>query len=314
MQAFAQGISHSPIIGYFDPPQAVMDEIHAALAAARRRLADYDPELIIIFMPDHLNGFFYDLMPCFCLCMQARCIGDYETPEGELPIPQDVALECASFVVDHGIDLAVSYRMDVDHGIAQPLEQLFGGIDRVPIIPIFINGITHPLPTFRRARKLGAAVGRFARMLGRRTLFIGTGGLSHEPPIPRMETAQDPAVREFLLGGGRGMAGAAREARSQRIIDGARRFFEDPQSLHPLNPLWDQNYLNLLEQRSFRELDRLSNAEVTRVAGGSTHESKVWLAAFAALAEFGAYEVQERYYRAINEWIIGYGMMTASTR
>lgn len=61
---------------------------------------------------------------------------------------------------------------------------LLGGIDRVPVVPVFINCVAQPLGPARRARLLGQAVGRAAAALGRRVMFIGSGGLSHDPAGP----------------------------------------------------------------------------------------------------------------------------------
>ncbi|MGQ7191994.1 hypothetical protein ACUODJ_62745, partial [Escherichia sp. HC-CC] len=45
----------------------------------------------------------------------------------------------AHAVMKSGIDLAVSYCMQVDHGFAQPLEFLLGGLDKVPVLPVFMT-------------------------------------------------------------------------------------------------------------------------------------------------------------------------------
>jgi 2,3-dihydroxyphenylpropionate 1,2-dioxygenase (EC 1.13.11.16) len=74
------------------------------------------------------------------------------------------------------VDAAVSYRMQVDHGFAQPLELLLDGLGEKPVIPVFINSVAVPLPSFARARLLGEAIGRFARSTGKRVLFLGSGG------------------------------------------------------------------------------------------------------------------------------------------
>jgi len=101
------------------------------------------------------------------------------------------------------------------------------------------------------------------------------------------------------------------EARQQRVIAAARGFVEDQHSLHPLNPEWDQAFLDLLSDGRIAELDRLSNADLSRLAGRSTHEVKAWVAAFAALSAFGPYRAGARYYRPIPEWIAGFGALGA---
>ncbi|OUS79932.1 3-(2,3-dihydroxyphenyl)propionate dioxygenase, partial [Rhodococcus sp. NCIMB 12038] len=35
----------------------------SAISAVREFVRDFDPQFLVIFGPDHYNGFFYDLMP-----------------------------------------------------------------------------------------------------------------------------------------------------------------------------------------------------------------------------------------------------------
>ena len=208
------------------------------------------------------------------------------------------------------MDAAVSYCMQVDHGFAQPLELLLGGLERRPVIPVFINSVAVPLPGFQRTRLLGEAIGRYAGTLGKRVLFVGSGGLSHQPPVPELAKV-DARMAERLLGSGRNLPADEREARQQRVIQAARRFVEDQHSLHPLNPVWDQQFLDALGDGRLAELDSLGNAELSALAGKSTHEVKTWVAAFAALSAFGPYQASDRYYRPIPEWIAGFGALAA---
>ncbi|MCO7641935.1 3-carboxyethylcatechol 2,3-dioxygenase [Pseudomonas sp. S 311-6] len=310
MQARVQCLSHTPLVGHVDPPVCVLDEVQGVIAQAREAIAIFDPELVVLFSPDHFNGFFYDAMPPFCIGMQAHAIGDFDTPAGPFDVPQALALDCAQAVLEAGVDVAMSYSMQVDHGFSQPLDYLLGGIAVRPVIPVFINAVAAPLPTFARARALGAAVGRFIRDTGKRTLFIGSGGLSHQPPVPELATA-DAHIRDRLLGSGRHLPAAERAARQQRVIDAALRFVEDQSSLHQLNPAWDRAFMDTLAQGRAAELDGLSNADVSRQAGKSTHEVKTWVAAFAALSAYGGYEALDAYYRPIPEWIAGFGALAA---
>lgn len=127
MSVLLHCLSHTPLVGLVDPAPAVLAEIDADVAAARDRIAKFDPELVILFAPDHYNGFFYDVMPSFCIGTAAEAVGDFGSVAGTLTVPMDLAEQCVSAVLDSGIDAAVSYRMQVDHGFAQPLELLLGG-------------------------------------------------------------------------------------------------------------------------------------------------------------------------------------------
>ena len=212
-----------------------------------------------------------------------------------------------------GIDLAVSYNMQVDHGFAQPLEFLLGGLDKVPVLPVFINGVAAPLPGFQRTRMLGEAIGRFASSLNKRVLFLGSGGLSHQPPVPELAKA-DAHMRDRLLGSGKQLPENERELRQQRVISAAEKFVVDQNTLHPLNPVWDNRFMSLLEQGRLQELDAVSNEELSAMAGKSTHEVKTWVAAFAAISAFGNWRSEGRYYRPIPEWIAGFGSLSATTQ
>lgn len=312
MPALLQCLSHTPLVGHVDPEQPILDEVNGVIADARKRIEAFDPELVLLFSPDHYNGFFYDIMPSFCIGTKAYAIGDFGTAAGDLPVPTGLAEAAAQYVLDAGVDAALSHKMQVDHGFAQPLEFLLGGLDKVPVIPVFINSVAVPLPSFERARLLGDALGRYVASLNKRVLIIGSGGLSHQPPVPELATA-DEHMTDRLLGSGRDLPAEEREARTHRVIDAARKFVDDQNTLHPLNPEWDQWFLDLLATGRIAELDAVGNQEVSEKAGKSTHEVKNWVAAAAAMAAFGPYREEARYYRPIPEWIAGYGALTAST-
>lgn len=310
MNVHLECLSHTPLLGHFDPPQAVLDEVIALQCAARERIAAFDPELVVLFSPDHFNGFFYNVMPSFCIGTGARAIGDFGSLAGALNVPFELATECATAVVDDGIDVALSHDMQVDHGMAYPLEHLIGSLTRYPVIPVFINSVARPLPIFKRARLLGEAIGRWACGSGKRVLFIGSGGLSHQPPVPEYADAPEQ-VRKALDGAGYTLSPEERAARTSRTIAAGKAFTEDQSTLHPLNPAWDNGFLDMLETRTYGQLDSVPNDLVSIVAGRSTHEVKAWLAAFAALSAYGPYRTEHRYYREIPEWIAGFGALSA---
>ncbi|MBS2138644.1 hypothetical protein KCA24_08750, partial [Escherichia coli] len=114
-------------------------------------------------------------------------------------------------------------------------------------------------------------------------------------------------------GGGTNVPARGREMGQQRGIRAAENFVEDQRTLHPLNPIWDNQFMTLLEQGRIQELDAVSNEELSAIAGKSTHEIKTWVAAFAAISTFGNWRSEGRYYRPIPEWIAGFGSLSART-
>src|ERR1700709_253922 len=118
-------MSHSPLLNLPGPSPELLDDIQAELTRAREFVSAFDPELVVIFAPDHYNGFFYRLMPPFCIGYAAESIGDYGGQAGRLDVPEDLARGLAEAVIGDGIDLAVSLDMQVDHGAVQPVEVLY---------------------------------------------------------------------------------------------------------------------------------------------------------------------------------------------
>ncbi|OBG96135.1 3-(2,3-dihydroxyphenyl)propionate dioxygenase [Mycobacterium sp. E3251] len=302
-------MSHSPLLNLPGPSQDLLDDIEGAIAGARQFVADFDPELVVVFSPDHYNGFFYKVMPPFCIGTSANGVGDYGTHAGPLDVPEKLATECAKAVLDAGVDVAVSACMDVDHGTVQPLEKLLGAATALPVIPIFINAIGVPLGPLHRCRALGAAVGTYLATLNKRVLVLGSGGLSHSPPVPTLATAPPPVLERIVHG--RPMTPEQREARQAAVIDAAKSFAAGDGELQALNPVWDQRFLEIIDGGWLPELDRWSNSFVAHEGGSSAQEIRTWIAAFSALASAGPYETVGRYYKPAPELIAGFAIRTA---
>ena len=305
-------MSHSPLLNLPGPSQDLLDDVESAIGQAREFVEDYDPELVVIFSPDHYNGFFYKVMPPFCIGMRAAGVGDYGTHVGPLDVPEDLAADCATAVLGAGVDVAVSASMDVDHGTVQPLEKLFGDATARPVIPIFVNAIGVPLGPVHRCRALGAAVGAYLVSLDKRVLVVGSGGLSHSPPVPTLATAP-PAVLQRIVHG-EPMTSAQREARQAAVVDAAKSFAGGHSELQPLNPVWDQLFLEIVDNGRLADLDHWSNSFVDYEGGSSAHEIRTWVAAFAALQTAGAYETTVRYYKPAAELIAGFAIRTAGPK
>lgn len=312
--------SHSPLMEFASPQRAEQEtNVRAAFEKMAAEVKAFDPTLIITFGPDHFNGFFYDLMPSFCVGIRATAAGDwnYGAENNKINVPEETALNLVRRVLDEGVDVAYSYRMQADHGVTQPLHFLCDGqLDRYPTIPVFINGAAVPMPTTKRTVALGRAIGQFIKSLNlenERVLILGTGGLSHDPPTPQMGSVP-PEVEEFLIAG-RNPSTEARHARQAKIIAvGQKLAAGDTSVAVPLNAAWDIALLETFKNADFAAIEAMTEAEIRRDGGRGGQEVRSWIAAFAALSELGEYQMTTQVYEAISEWIAGFGIVSAELK
>src|SRR5215475_9232519 len=70
-------------------------DVHAQffreLDACAGALRAFNPDLVVVFGPDHFNGFFYELMPAFCIGTAAEAGTDWRLESGALRVPHEVA-------------------------------------------------------------------------------------------------------------------------------------------------------------------------------------------------------------------------------
>ena len=88
MPAALLAMSHSPC-----SPEPPAEEVQAELdqnSLRLRTLSTTTPRPIVVFWPDHFNGFFYELMPPFCIGFEAFGTGDYDSFDSDLNV--DTAL------------------------------------------------------------------------------------------------------------------------------------------------------------------------------------------------------------------------------
>lgn len=302
-------LSHAPLYGISDPEPQTTDQIHCAFDDMRAFITNYDPELTIVFGPDHYNGVFYDMMPPFCVGARASSVGDWGTETRPLPVDRTAARALLTSVLNHGIDIAQSEEMFVDHGISQPLELLFGKGYVNPIIPVFINAVGLPLVPMQRIRLLGEAVGRHAIETGKRILVIGSGGLSHDPPVPRLEEAPPEVVQRLI--DGRDTTPEVRAAREKRIVEFGKSFAVGEAEAQDINPAFDALILRTLAGGDLTAVDGWTNSWFEEEGGHAAHEIRTWVAAYSALDQAGPYRVTASHYWPVSEWGTGFAMTTA---
>ncbi len=303
------GMSHTPLLGLNPIEDHVQSELHNAIQAARSTVHAFDPERVIVIGPDHYNGFFNELMPPFCVGSAATSVGDYLTPHGALNVDGEMAVALTSHLMDAGFDIALSRRMRVDHGFAQALQFLWGdSLTSPPVVPIFLNAVAQPgIPRLARCRDLGVALGNFLDAQPYRTLVIGSGGLSHEPPVPTLNHP-DAAVRERITVR-QEPTPAEKEAKTQRVMAAGMALASGTSNMKPLNPDWDKQWMDAMESGRFEQVLTWSEDSIEARAGLSAHESKTWLVARAALGTESDIRCTLRHYQAIPEFIAGYGIL-----
>lgn len=304
------GLSHTPLLG-LNPVAAEVDRaLQAGLAAAAAQARAFGPELIVLVGTDHYNAFYNELMPPFCIGARCEAIGDFQTPSGSLNVSARDAVALAEGLMEAGFDPAISHQMRADHGLSQPLQLLWGGLDTPAVLPIFFNAVAQPVVMrIRRCRALGQAIGAQFREDPRRILFIGSGGLSHEPPVPTLADP-NPKVRERITLR-QYPTPEERQARTERVMAAGMALATGDPRIKPLNPQWDDAWMNALcgDAAALDALCTMPEASIAEQGGASAHESKTWLIARSALAGDAAPACRLRHYQAIPEYIAGFGIL-----
>ena len=302
--------SHTPLMDRGPCGAQERQNVAAGFRALREVIREFEPELILQFSPDHFNGFAYNLMPAFCVGSEAMSVGDFDTAPERLDVPSDAACALSSHLLDVGIDIATSRRMRVDHGFVQIWEKLFGSVHALPIVPIFINCAAPPLPTPRRARMLGEAVGDFARADGRRVLIVASGGLSHDPPVPQIANPDLPAEARERLIRGHDDSDAARAAHSARIYALGAQAHDGRADILPVSEAWDRAFLDRFRHGPANGFDDLVMTDLVSKAGRGGAEILCWIAAMAAMRQGGGVATDLHTYEALQGWIAGFAILS----
>src|SRR5262245_11751470 len=156
-----------------------------AMDEARRRLEDARPDVLIVFSNDHLQNFFYDNMPAFCVGVGDRYWAPSEGGAKFLRVPARQiggAREFGQALVEHALDrdfdVAYSHELEFWDDLSVPLSFLMPA-STIPVVPVLINCVAPPLPRPRRVYDLGRLVASFiqGRPAGERAALLGTGGI-----------------------------------------------------------------------------------------------------------------------------------------
>jgi len=301
--------SHSPLMltDVEESQQGVHAQFFREMDQCAAALHKFNPDLVVIFGPDHFNGFFYELMPMFCIGTAAQGSRDWHLEPGPLRVPRQLAVDCVRYLHSRDFDVALSHEMKVDHGITIPLLKLTGALNRYTVLPVFINCAADPRPSFKRVRNFGSAIGEFFSDKGLRITFIGSGGLSHDPPTPRLELSP-PDIAQRLIKR-QNPSQDELDAREARVVRAARDLLVGKGPCLPPDEQWDHDFLKRIVDLRLEDFDAMNDAQIDRVAGFGAHEVRTWVAAAAAARAFGSLQVELRYYHLVPEWLTGMGIV-----
>jgi aromatic ring-opening dioxygenase catalytic subunit (LigB family) len=261
LTAHAPLITAKPEVG--KPEQR--DRLYAGFREIGRRLQAARPDLLVMFVNDHLQNFAYNNLPAFCVGLAPT----YQCPSpGGAKLmrlqPRTVrgnpewAMALLEAGLEAGIDFAYSYEIESWDELSVPLSFLMPQGD-VPIVTVYTNCAAPPLPSPHRCREVGAFVGEHIRRRAGagRVALVATGGLSHWVGTP--ETGR-------------------------------------------INPEWDHRVLDHIARGDIEPLTRLTRDEIERDGGNGGQEIRNWIALMGAVP---GWKGELLAYEPVAEWITG---------
>ena len=180
--------SHGPLIAreWGNLPDGPKNALDTAFTEMGKRLKAAEPDVLVIFSPDHWVNFFINNLPSFCIGIGDEHDGPPEPfmqavyPHKTLPGHPGFGRHLLDTALENDFDPAISHRLTLDHGFCVPLWRM--GLDpSLPIVPVTVNDLEAPMPTLRRCiawgKMLRQAIDSYPDDL--RVAVLGTGGLSH---------------------------------------------------------------------------------------------------------------------------------------
>lgn len=281
------------------------EHFEAGLAEAREAIAAARPDLAIIIGSNHFRGFWLDMIPAFTLGVgEVIAAGEANTPKGPQRVEPTFAQALADGLVDRGTEVALSARLQIDHGQTHAVQYLLRDID-IPVVPLVINVFAAPLPRMDRCVQLGRNIAETLRAQheGKRIVVIASGGLSHQLPWPDWRAPKN-ADEEFLVDSwlnGRGEWERYNDRRREIITAAEPTIFPD----------FDHAFLADLEAGRLEKYSDYSSTDIESAAGNGGQELRTWLTMAASLGFKPGRRVA---YSAMPEWLTGMGVAVIDPR
>jgi protocatechuate 4,5-dioxygenase beta chain/2'-carboxy-2,3-dihydroxybiphenyl 1,2-dioxygenase large subunit/2'-aminobiphenyl-2,3-diol 1,2-dioxygenase large subunit len=196
------GVSHTAMmIRKYRPEDALHQRVHHAFGRLREEIDRLAPDVIVVIGSEHLNSFGYEAFPQICVGIGETCTGwgDGGVASAQVPLAGGFAARLLEDGLEAGFDLAFSANPRLDHAFMAPLTLIRPEMD-IPVVPIFQNANTEPLPPLWRSAQLGELIRDVVdrRPADERVVLLGTGGLSHWVGTPEMGAVNADFDGRFL--------------------------------------------------------------------------------------------------------------------
>lgn len=258
------GVQHNPLLWrtLAAPTDPDLVAIRDAFREASGRLLATSPDVVLMFVTDHLTQWFYENMPTFLVGKAPIIPATFHNEQREFGIEErtltgdvDVAAWLLEDGLRRGVDFASSDEFRADHSVLVPLHFLTPQLD-IPIVPIFTNCIAPPLPSAERLFRVGQVVraGIDSCPLPRRVAVVASGHLATE-------------------------------------VGGPKHFQGSP------DLAFDAEAVDMVRAGRLGDLDRLAGFERLREAGNVSHQFLNFVAAMGVVGGHSATHAEARYSR-----------------
>ena len=198
--------------------KAYADRIDVAFKTLEQKLAEYEPDALIMVTDDHSEMYDeYLCQPQLAMFLGEKGTGtmtlaapsqDAKTsPRVEVQCDPDLAKYIAKGLTQRDFDPAFTRTKEthslgpndrgMGHGFTRTAPKIMPKLD-IPTVLIWLNCYYEPLPTARRCLALGRALTDICKKVDKKIAIFGTGGLSHDPRGPRAGWIDEPLDRSVL--------------------------------------------------------------------------------------------------------------------
>lgn len=309
-------MTHTPGLGdkLHKPPTEQVDRLLTAFGKVRKALDRMAPDLIVAFVNDHFDMWGINSMPAYAVGVSDVHYGPTEDAVAWLemqrrswPGSKDYAMAVLKECVGAGFDMYRAGATEFNHNVLMPKKFLWPDRD-IPVVPIFINCFSPPLPSWRRSYELGKCVRQVIESRQERVLLLASGGLSHWPPFVSEDEVPDDDVLLHRMLRVQQLGTPARLADPSLRADFHKRESLMAASDRELvNVEWDKRLMTDFANAEVEAILQQDYETVERLGGNGGHEMAMWLALAGVLNGTKGNQV---IYEHVKEWMGGVGVLT----